>query len=350
MSAAGRSGTGDFYPGQTPGDQFAQETAGEQGMDLPSEALLGELGEPVAEVEVITVEMGSLPPAGATPDMTGFMQKQRTGWFRWWYVPAALVPAAVGAATAVLIARRRQQPAILSTVNTLASGARRQWKDLTGRRATTRARRRFRRGVRSAKYSASGLTDKAKAATVLAGANMGTLASRTSDSVRDALDDANDAVRDALDRVRDTWMRNMATTGARKRQGMTARAGEQLTGLWYGTRARFVRAPARQTPAKRKAQASRLTALTAPVTGFVQSTGERTSSALSTAGQTVSVTGRRLRAFGFGVIVSAVATYFGLWQRRWNAQTTRETASGRQVRGYWPRFGGQQRQPTGTRR
>lgn len=353
MSAAGRSGTGDFYPGQTPGDQFAQEAAGEQGMDLPPDAMLGELGEPVAEVEVVTVEMGNLPPAGVTPEMASLMQEQRAGGFRWWYVPAALVPVAAGATAAVLIARRRRQPTSASTLGQFASGTRRQWKDLTGRRATTKARRRVRRGMRSVKYSTSRLTGRAKANTLLASTPMGALASRTGDSVRDALDDANDAVREALDRVRDTWVRTMPTTGARKRAKMTARAGRRLTRVWYGARARIARFRLRRTAAARKAQASRrLAELTAPVTGFVQSTGARTSSALSTAGDTVSLTARRARAFGFGVIVSAIATYVVLWQRRLNAQTTRETASGRQVRGSWPRFGGQEQpgQPMGTRR
>lgn len=346
MSGAGRSGTGDFYPGQTPGDQFADEMAGEQGMDLPPEALLGELGEPVAEVEIVTVEMGNLPPAGATPDLTGLMQQERTGGFRWWYVPAALVPAAAGATAAVLIARRRQQqqPAIVSTYNTLASGARRQWNDLTGRSTAAKARRRFRRGVRSVRYSASRLSGRAKTNTLLASTGMGALASRTSDSVRDALDDASDAVSAALDRVRETWARTMPMAGAKKRANVMTRAGDQFSGLWYGARDRLVGFRTRKAPA------SRLSTLTAPVTGFVQSTGARTSTALSTAGQSVSMTGRRLRAFGFGVIVSAIASYVGIWQRRLNAQTTRETASGRQVRGYWPRFRGEQRQPAGTRR
>ena len=342
MNPAGHSGTSDPNTPHTEGERFGERWNTQQS-DLPPEALTGEMGEPAGDIEIVAVEVTGLAPSGLTQDeLNELSELGQTGggWFRWWYIPAVLVPAAAGVATTLWLVNRRRQPAVVQTYSGLADRARGWWDDLTGQSTTKSAKKTVKRGVKTAKSSASNLTDKAAAA--LSGIGAASLAERAGDAVKDALDDASDAVQDAFDRVRDLWERNTPSTSATKRQAKatTAQATGALSGLWQTITDWFEGVnPQGQIASARKQAQSTLSGATAPVMSALNTAGARTQGAVQSVGDSVSSTARALRAFTFGAIVSSIATYLGITRRRARKPVMRETASGRMLPGYWPKFG-----------
>lgn len=343
MNPAGYSGTSESNTPHTEGERFG-ETWDTQQSDLPPDALTGEMGEPAGDIEIVAVEMSALPPAGlegaeGEPEQWG---ETGGGWFRWWYVPAVVVPAAAGVATAIWLVNRRQQPVLVRTYSGLADRAQGWWSDLAGRSTRKRAKKTVKRGVKTARTSAA-----------IAGVGATALAGRAGDAVRDALDDASDAVQDAFDRVRAIWERNVPSTKATKRQAKatTAQASGALAGLgqsiadWYtGLN------PQAQIAFARDQARSTLSGATVPVMSALSAAGTRTQGAVQSVGDGVSSTARAIRAFTFGAILSSIATYLGITRRRARSREMRETASGRMVAGYWPRFGNRAQQTTASGR
>lgn len=336
MNPAGYSGTGESNSPHTEGERFGENWDTQQS-DLPPDALIGEMGEPAGDIEIVAVEMTALPPSGLEGDL-GDLGQTGTGWFRWWYVPAVVVPAAAGVATALWLINRRRQPAVVQTYNGLADRVGDWWGDLTGQNTRKQAKKTVKRGVKSARTSA-----------VLASASATNLAERAGDTVRDALDDASDAVQDAFDRVRALWERNAPSTSTAKRQAQAtaSQASGALAGLWQMIAGRFEGLnPQAQVASARTQARSTLGGATAPVMNALSTAGARTSDAVQSVGDSVSSTARAIRAFTFGAIVSSIATYLGITRRRAGKAVARETASGRQLPGYWPRFGNRAQQTT----
>ena len=349
MNPAGHSGTSEPNTPHTEGERFGERWNTQQS-DLPPDALTGEMGEPSGDIEIVAVEVTGLAPSGLTQDELdelGELSQTGGGWFRWWYVPAVLVPAAAGVATTLWLVNRRRQPAVVQTYSGLANRARGWWDDLTGKSA----QKTVKRGMKSAKSSASNLTDKAAA--TLSGIGAASLAGRAGDTVKDALDDASDAVQDAFDRVRALWERNTPSTTTTKRQAKvtTAQATAALSGVWQTITDWFEGVnPQGQIASARNQARSRLSGATAPVMSALNTAGARTQGAVQSVGDSVSSTARALRAFTFGAIVSSIATYLGITRRRARKPVMRETASGRMLPGYWPKFGNRAQQtPAGGR-
>lgn len=347
MNPAGHSGTSESNTPHTEGERFGERWNTQQS-DLPPDALTGEMGEPAGDIEIVAVEVTGLPPAGLTQeelDELSELSQPSVGWFRWWYIPAVLVPAAAGVATTLWLINRRRQPAVVRSYRGLADRARGWWDDLTGQRATKTAQKTVKRGVKSAKSSASDLASKATAA--LAGIGGASLAERAGDAVKDALDDASDTVQDAFDRVRALWERNAPSASGTKRQARTtaAQATGALSGLWQ-TITDWLEGmnPQAQVASARNQARSSLSNATAPVMSALNTAGARTQGAVQSVGDSVSSTARALRAFTFGAIVSSIATYLGITRRRARKPVMRETASGRMLPGYWPKFGNRAQQ------
>ena len=342
MNPAGRSGTNESNTPHTEGERFGERWDTQQS-DLPPDALTGEMGEPAGDIEIVAVEMTALPPSGlegAEGDLGDLEQwdQPRTGWFRWWYVPAVLVPAAAGVATAVWLVNRRRQPAVIQTYNSVADRVGDWWSDLTGQSMRKQAKKTVKRSVKTAKTS-----------TALATAGAANLAERAGDAVKDALDDASDAVQAAFDRVRALWERNAPSTSATKRQAKAtaAQATGALAGLWQAITDWFEGMnPQAQVASARDQARSTLSGATAPVMSAWNTAGAKTTSAVQSVGDSVSSTARAIRAFTFGAIISSIATYLGITRRRAAKPVMRETASGRQLPGYWPRFGNRAQQTT----
>lgn len=345
MNPAGRSGTNESNTPHTEGERFGERWDTQQS-DLPPDALTGEMGEPAGDIEIVAVEMTALPPsalAGAEGDLGDLGDLDQwgqtsTGWFRWWYVPAVLVPAAAGVATALWLVNRRQQPAVVQTYSSLADRVGDWWSDLTGQSTRKQAKKTVKRGVKTAKASAA-----------MASAGATTLAERAGDAVKDALDDASDAVQDAFDRVRALWERNAPSTSATKQQAKatTAQATGALTGLWQTIIDWFEGLnPQDQIASARDQARSRLSDATAPVMSAFSTAGARTQGAVQSVGDSVNSTARAIRAFTFGAIISSIATYLGITRRRASKPVMRETASGRLLPGYWPKFGNRAQQTT----
>ncbi|MFI5274357.1 MAG: hypothetical protein ACHQ4H_15090 [Ktedonobacterales bacterium] len=348
MGAAGRRGTSESNSMHTGG-----ETWNEQDSGLPLDAMTGEFGEPVGDIEVVAVEMSALPVAGLSETELG--EPQPAGrWFRWWYIPAVLVPAAAGVTTALWLVNRRRKPAVARAYDSLADTVWGWWDDLTGgdmtKRAKKTAKKTVRRGVKSAKRQTNGLTGKATG--MLAGMGAASFAGKAGDTVRDALDDASDAARDALDRVKASWERKAPSTHAprQRAKSATTSATNMASDLWQTLSGRAagvsVKRPAASAARGASAKGTRkVTSNTWPVVSAFQKAGNTTGSAVQQVGNSVSSTVRAARAFSFGMLVSAVATYIGMWRRNAGQPVQRETASGRMLPGYWPKFGGRDQQP-----
>lgn len=339
MNPAGHSGTSESNTPHTEGERFGEPWDTQQS-DLPPDALTGEMGEPAGDIEIVAVEMSALPPsglAGAEGDLSDLGQTGG-GWFRWWYVPAVLVPAAAGVTTAIWLVNRRRQPAVVQTYNSVADRVGDWWSDLTGQSTRKKAKKTVKRGVKTAKTSAA-----------LASVGAANLAERAGDTVKDALDDASDAVQDALDRVRALWERNAPSTTATKRQAKAtaAQATGALAGLWQTITDWFEDLnPQDQIASARDQARSTLSGATAPVVSALSTAGAKTSGAVQSVGDSVSSTARAIRAFTFGAIISSIATYLGITRRRARKPVMRETASGRMLPGYWPKFGNRAQQTT----
>ncbi len=344
MNPAGHSGTSETNTPHTEGERWDTQQS-----DLPPDALTGEMGEPAGDIEIVAVEMSALPPAGLEGTEgelaelgelgeLGMLGQTGAGWFRWWYVPAVLVPAAAGVATALWLVNRRQQPAVVQTYNSLADRVGDWWDDLSGQSTRKKARKTVKRGVKTAKTSAA-----------LASAGAASFAERAGDAARDALDDASDAVQDAMDRVRALWERNAPSSSTARRQAKAtaAQATGALAGMWQTITDWFEGLnPQGQIASARDQARSTLTGATAPVVSALSTAGARTSDAVQSVGDSVSSTARAIRAFTFGAIISSIATYLGITRRRAARPVMRESASGRMFPGYWPKFGNRARQTT----
>lgn len=338
MNPAGPGGTSESNTPHTEGERFGDRWRSQQS-GLPPDALMGEMGEPAGDIEIVAVEMEGLPPAGLTgseDDLDELLaREQGGGWFRWWYVPAVLVPATAGAVVALWLVNRQRQPAVVRATRGLGDRVSGWWDDLTGRSATKKAQKTVRRGVKSAKSSASDLTSRAAAALASAGAP--NLAERAGDAVKDALDDASDAVQDALDRVRALWQRTAPSSSATKRQ--TKSAAAQTIGMLAGWRQSIADWFEGLNATTQRQAATALNDVTAPVRGAARAVGTRTQGAMQSAGDSIGSTARAMRAFTFGAAISAIATYLGITRRRAAMPVTRDTASGRPLPGYRPKFG-----------
>lgn len=351
MNPAGHSGTSESNTPHTEGERFGERWNTQQS-DLPPDALTGEMGEPAGDIEIVAVEVTGLPPAGLTQeelDELSELSQPSGGWFRWWYIPAVLVPAAAGVATTLWLVNRRRQPAVVQSYRGVADRVRGWRDDLAGQQAARSTQKSVKRGVKSAKSSASDLTSKATAA--LSGIGATGLAERAGDAVKDALDDASDAVQDAFDRVRALWERNTPSASSAKRQAKSqakttaAQATGALSGLWQTiTNWSGGMNPRGQIASARNQARSSLSNATAPVMSALNTAGARTQGAVQSVGDSVSSTARALRAFTFGAVVSSIATYLGITRRRARKPVMRETASGRMLPGYWPKFGNRAQQ------
>jgi hypothetical protein len=341
MDPAGRSGMSESNISHTEGERFGEDWDS-QPSDLPPEALTGELGEPVGEIDIVALEAAALPPAGL--EGTGLQpgrpegQAQR-GWFRWWYVPAVAVPVAAGVATTVVLINRRRQPVVLRTYTGMLGRLRGWWSDLAGQPATRRATKTVKRGMKKAERSAGTLTESLteRATSALASLEPGTLPGRASGATRAAIDDARSALQDALDRLGAAWQQYMRVSARAQQQAKksAARTTGTLMGRWQTTARQLgtLRERERFALTAEKA-ASRLTHATAPVMGAINTASSKTTDAVQSVERGVSSTARAVRAFTFGAVISSIATYLGISRSRARSLGTRESAAGGTRAGY----------------
>ncbi|MGH2486823.1 MAG: hypothetical protein ACRDHE_12505, partial [Ktedonobacterales bacterium] len=96
-------------------------------------------------------------------------------------------------------------------------------------------------------------------------------------------------------------------------------------------KARDLKAQQRANAAKAAAKSSAVVAA-AKTSKAMSRAGDRASHAAKTTGKRARSTWKRTRAFTFGLLVTAMATYVRIWRQRVTDRTTRETAGGRHVR------------------
>lgn len=336
MSYPGRGGTGETDTNDTTyGDGMRLGWDGTpEREEMPAEAMAGEMGEPLGVVEIITVETTEVTPAGETyQDMAAREPGPR---FRWWYIPAVVVPVAAGVAGGVLLWQRRQP---VSTTTRLSRQGQRWTRQ--GQRWMRRTRR---TGARSntAKNWQSGV--RAVRATT-----------QTLPSQAAALRDRSAAMLTAVDLAA---LRSQATSTMNTARG-------QMRGYWRAsatTRAQMAKAAQNQTRAATRMtqeQARRLAFATGAAMGALtgwragQRTGTATTKATTKAtaaakqarrqtaktARAVRKTARKSRnrvrgawlsasAFTLGALVAAIVTYVRIWGKRITESETSEAASG----------------------
>lgn len=336
MNPTGQSDTSESKSPHTEGEHFGDRWSTRKS-ELPPDTLTGELGEPAGDIEIVAAEMTAFPPAGRTGaeselDVLVELDQRGGGWFRWWYIPATLVPVAAGAATTLWLvnrrqrlARRQRQLAVLRMYSGLADRTSGWWNDLTGPRATRRARKTTRRAAKSARSSANDLNDRAAA--VIAAIGAAALAERArmlwERSARSArvVRRPTRASEAQKARARAEWRQTIAAW----LNGANASARSQAASMFSGATA-----PVRGA----------LSSASARTQGAVQSVGARTQGALIAAGDSVNSTARTIRAFAFGAVLSSIATYLGLTRRRAGQPMAGETTGGQVPRSGRSRSGG----------
>ena len=336
MSSAGMRGTSDTDSMNTL-DQGRGGTLGgmSQGMDLPQDATTGALGEPDV-VEVAIIEETVMPPAGAA---MGYMEQPGT-WFRWWYVPAAMIPLAAGG-TAIWLWRRNQRPAPAKAYAALAQQSRDWLKQLRKSDMTKKASKAVQRGTRTAQTQAKSLPDQAADWRDRSAESIAALSATVADQV-------SDTVSDWWGQLSDLWERNASTraqaTKATKQQARNTRAiatglGAGLAAWWASRQAqsKFSTAQNRIADARARAQA-KAAKVTAKTSAKATRATAKTSKAMSRAGKRVNDTYKRTRTFTFAMLVAAMVTYLRTWQQRLMEKQMRETASGRMVPDTYPTF------------
>jgi hypothetical protein len=333
MSSAGTSGAGNAQMGN-------QTDANLNGMPVGME---NAGGAPIETVEVIEV----LETGNPYEYMARYNDDSPA--FRWWYVPAVALPIVAGGAV-FWYAQKGKQPYLDA-------------RDLLARKGGD-----FAGLLQDQTRRIPGATNqlKGKSATALGAASAAGVLDKLGDTWEDLRGSATDLVERA--RVRE----NVTATGANARaqiaqlrraaQGKQAQmqtkskwndftdtmsaTGENVAG-WIadqrvGDRANDLRGLAADKAKDLKAQQKASAAKTAAKLGAA-SAAAKTSKAMSKAsdrasyaakktGKRARSTWKRTRAFTFGLLVTAMATYVRIWRQRITDRTTRETASGRLVR------------------
>lgn len=311
---------------------------------LPTDATTDALGEPVDVVEVVEVQTYEPTPSGYDAGEGG----AANGFgFRWWMVPAVAVPVAVGATTAVVVLRRRRQPARVATYNKLV-GRSRDWMDVVrGSQATRSASRALAQGVESVRGAAKSLPDTASGWRGSAGDLLGVVATsaaakQATGTFKGALDSVtgfwNTSAPRARQTLRERGRRAPATVGA-------ARAG--ILNRFSGGGAQDAASSAKETAKARASKAAskaanragKLSDAAKPVAAAAATAAavkaaraaKQTNRAAKRAGKRANNAVKRTRAFTFGMLVAATATYWRAWQQRLREKETRETAGGRMV-------------------
>jgi hypothetical protein len=336
MSSAGMRGTSDTDSMNTL-DQGREGTLGgmSQDMNLPQDATTGALGEPDV-VEVAMIEETMIPPAGAP---VGYREQPGT-WFRWWYVPAALIPMAAGGTT-IWLWRRNQQPAPAKAYAPLTQQGRKWLNQLRGSDATKKASKTMQRGAKLAQTQAKSLPDQAAEWRDRSAEAITALSATIADQV-------TDTVNAWWDQLSDVWERNVPTraqaTKATKQQKRNATAvatglGAGLAAWWASRQAQNKPSTAQDRIADAKARAqAQFAKVTAKSSAKATKATAKTSKAMSRAGKKVNDTYKRTRAFTFAMLVAAMVTYLRTWRQRLMERQMRETAGGRRVPDAYPTF------------
>src|SRR5262249_46702015 len=141
MGPGGRSGTSDVDM-----SKMLNKDIGALPRDMATDAL----GEPVGVVNVVTLDTTEPTLAGRI----ALGEMFQPGWFRWWHIPAATLPLALGTTATVLLLRRRQQQMPISTYNRLISQGRGRWDQILRHRATQNAVDSFQHGAKTLRGTA----------------------------------------------------------------------------------------------------------------------------------------------------------------------------------------------------
>ena len=336
MSSAGTSGASNAEVGANlDGTPIGMENVGD---------------EPIETVEVIEV-VETVNPYEYTADGA-------SGGFRWWYVPAVALPIVAGGAV-FWYAKNGKQPFMDAKDMLARKGG--DFKDM------------LQEQTRQIPGKASGLKGKSAAA-VGAVASAGVL-----DKIGDTLDDLRDSASDLVERTRprDRVVATSKATQAQARRAlalqkaqariaqaqraiaakqtqvqakskwndftdMMGNAGEAVTG-WIAAqrvqeKAKALSGKASDLKLQKKAKVAKTAAKAGAsvaamkTTKAVSKAGDKASHAAQKTGKRARASWRRTRAFTFGMLVTAMATYLRLWQQRIAEKNTRETAGGRLVR------------------
>ncbi|HKV86283.1 MAG TPA: hypothetical protein VJN88_17155 [Ktedonobacterales bacterium] len=333
MSSAGTSGASNAQMGN-------QTNANLNGLPLGTE----NAGDaPVETVEIIEV----VETANPYEYMARYGDESPA--FRWWYVPAVVAPIVAGGAI-FWYAQKGKQPFLDA-------------RDLMARKGGD-----FADLLQDQSKRLPGATNQLKgksAAALGAVATAGVL-----DKLGDTWEDLRDSATDLVERAR--VRENVTATGATaraqiaqlRRAAQTKQAQAQAKSKWndftdmmsatgenvsgwiadrrVGDRANDLRGraadKAKDLKAQRRVGAAKAAtkagaAIAAAKTSKAMSkAGDRASHAAKKTGKRARSTWKRTRAFSFGLLVTAMATYIRLWRQRITDRTTRETAGGRLVR------------------
>ena len=346
MSSAGTSGTSN-----------AETGANLNGTPLGMENVGGETIETVEVIEVVeTVNPYEYSAEGGAGGLGGF---------RWWYVPAIALPIVAGGAI-FWYAKNGKQPFMDA-------------RDLLARKGSDFADL-LQEQTGQLQGKAGDLKGKSAAA-VGAVASAGVL-----DKIGDTLEDLRDSASDLMDRAkpRERVVASGKRTGAqviqarrmmaldqaqarsaqarqklamKQAQGqakskwndftdMMGNTGSAVTG-WIAAqriqdRAKSLQGKAADKAGDLKLQKKATVAKTAAKAGAsvaamktskaASQAGMKASRAVQKSGKRARASWRRTRAFTFGMLVTAMATYVRLWRQRITEKNTRETAGGRLVR------------------
>lgn len=347
MSSAGMSGAGDTDTTDPFGMRDESNMNGMPserdvtgGAPLGTDPTLGELPPDTVEVvEVVTTNLGDIPSETLYGlDMYPGDATERTGGFRWRYVPMVAVPLAVGGA-AFWYARRRKTPphALYDTLTRRGSDALDYLREQTKRapQATSMLRDKSAAVVRA--LVAADLVSRAQGRLAvvramtrgqLARTNAGSRTPRTA-PLRENLAGQLTELSDVISLTVAGWLatlplqRNQKRLSPRQRRSAVTQMRKQLQ-----RRMNKMLSTGAVVAATTQAAAKASKGM-APVTAKASVAGVKTRQAARQTGKNVNSAWRRTRAFGFGLLVTAMVTYIAIWRRRMAEREMRETASGR---------------------
>ncbi len=319
MAPTGRSGANDA--------EFTSFETNDPIADAEADAL----GEPIGVVDVIELE--TFEPAASSP--ADYPYENET-WFRWWYVPAVVVPLA-GATAAFVLLRRRRQSAPVSAYKAAVKQSRDWLEAVRGSKATKSAVNALQQGAATVRDSAKSLPDTAVALRDRSGEIVGVLVTST------AAQQAAQGVRGAVDSVSGLWSDNAPKANkATRRQGRNALKTTNATRR--GLFAWFVARQARNTAKARAAKVNKAVEKAKPALRAAQlnasknltkakaQAAARSNRTAKRARKSVNRAVNRTQAFAFGALVTATITYARAWRKRMMEREMRETAGGRMVR------------------
>jgi hypothetical protein len=355
MGGMGDTGTTDPFGMRDESNLNGMPSERDMAGDTPlgtDPTLGGELPPDTVEVvEVVTTGSRDVPDDALYGlDMYADDGTGRLGSFRWWYVPMAAVPLAVGGA-AFWFGRRRKTPsrALYDTMTRSGGDALDYLREQTKRAPEATSALREKTAAVVGAVVAADLVSRAQERLATARdvtrdrqrarTRLGFRGRRTApprEHLAGQLTELSDVVRPIVA----GWL---ATLPLRRRQQQKRPLLALLLAmplLRRTSRAMQMRQQTQRRRDKMPTGAGAVVAATTnaaakvskgvmPVAAKATAASVKTRQAVRQTGQNVNSAWKRARAFGFGLFVTAMVTYIAIWRRRMAERDMRETASGR---------------------